>query len=383
MKTSSFFLACFALFIASCSPKTATITYHISTTKPLKANETVYIAGSHANLGDWQPNKIAFKRENDTVFNAKIQLPRGKSFEYKFTHGNWNNEQTLGNGTIPANQFINIRKDTNINIKISNWKDEFFKPKGQVTGKIQHIKQWKGEGIEPRDVHIWFPPNYDSTGKTNYAVVYCHDGQNVFDPATASFGIDWQLDETADSLIRNGSCRAFLMVAMDCTKNRTAEYAYEATAENYQKWVVNQVKPYIDAHFPTLKDAKNTAILGSSMGGLCAFELAWNYPNVFGHAACFSPAFRIKKTENAKVYDLDYIVLAQNATDFKNIDLYIDNGTVDLDARLQPGINDMMQFLTARKQAFTWYLAKGEPHNEAAWARRAWRPFLQFFANKK
>ncbi|MEY4927401.1 MAG: hypothetical protein RI894_1837 [Bacteroidota bacterium] len=409
-----FFIISIACCLASCFPKTATITYRISTAKPLSQKQTVYIAGNQPQLGEWQPNKIAFSRENDSVFMAKIRLPLSQTrpqkttsygtdsvfvgkikppitqkttsqkttsqeIAYKFTRGTWEAEETTKDGTIPPNQTITIRKDTLITHRIEGWKDQYFKPKGQVTGKLQHITAWKGEGIEPRNVHIWLPPNYDSTGKTRYSVIYCHDGQNLFDPKTASFGMDWQLDETADSLIKNGICQPFLMVAMDCTKNRTAEYAYETQGENYQKWIVNTVKPYIDKNFPTLPDAKNTAILGSSMGGLCALELAWNYPTVFGHAACFSPAFRIKKTENSKLYDLDFIPYAQKSAEFKNIDLYIDNGTLDLEARLQPGIDDMMQFLNTRKQPFTWFLDKGATHNEAAWAKRAWRPLVQFF----
>lgn len=385
----SFFALFLLLIFSRCASKIGqasqittsfiTVTYEVKTEKPLSDGQTVFVVGSHEALGNWQPNKIALTRLTSTTFRGSVKLPAKKQVEYKFTHGAWTNEQTLANGTIPGNQFVSATADTTIRTTISHWKNEYFKPTGQVTGRVTTIKAWKGADIEPRNVHIWLPPNYDSTGKTRYAVIYCHDGQNVFDPATSSFGIDWGLDETADSLIRNGICRPFLMVAMDCTKQRTAEYAYEKKGQNYQKWVVEQVKPFVDAHYATLPDAKNTAILGSSMGGLCAFELAWNYPTVFGHAACFSPAFRIKKMENATTYVLDYIPLAQKTTNFKPIDLYIDNGTIDLEARLQPGIDDMLRFLESRKQPYTWFLAKGEPHNEAAWSRRAWRPLTQFF----
>ena len=383
------FFSSFLLLFSSCAskigqtPQTAasfiTLSYEVTTEKPLAEGQTVFVAGSDEALGNWQPNKVALTRLTSTTFRGSVKLPSKKQVEYKFTRGAWTTEQTLASGTIPANQCLKATADTTVRITITHWKDEYFKPKGQVTGRVTTIKAWKGTGIEPRNVHIWLPPNYDSTGKTRYAVIYCHDGQNVFDPATSSFGIDWSLDETADSLIHNGVCRPFLMVAMDCTKQRTAEYAYEKQGQNYQKWVVEQVKPFIDAHYATFPDAKNTAILGSSMGGLCAFELAWNYPSVFGHAACFSPAFRIKKVENTTIYALDYIPLAQKATDFKPIDLYIDNGTIDLEAPLQPGIDDMLRFLDSRKQPYVWFLAKGEPHNEAAWSRRAWRPFTQFF----
>ncbi len=370
---------CFLNGLLSCSPKTAVVTYHIDTAKPLLPNQTVYITGNQQTLGEWQPNKIAFSRKNDSLFVAKIKLPIKQKIAYKFTRGSWEQEELDKKGQVPPNQILIIRKDTLITHRIENWKEQNSIKKGQVAGTLKHFNAWKGNGIEPRNVHIWLPSNYDSTGKTRYAVMYCHDGQNVFDAQTASFGTEWQLDETADSLIENGVCRPFLIVAMDCTKNRTAEYSYQETGENYQKWVVNTLKPYIDAHFPTLPDAENTATLGSSMGGLCAFELAWNYPTVFGYAACFSPAFRVKKTDNSAIYELDYLSFAQKSTIFKPINLYIDNGTIDLEARLQPGIDDMMQFLRERKQPFTWYLANGESHNEAAWAKRAWRPLVQFF----
>ena len=239
----------------------------------------------------------------------------------------------------------------------------------------------EGVGIKPRNVHIWLPPNYEMDKNMRFPVIYIHDGQNCFDPKTATNGIDWQLDETADSLIRKGIVKPFIMVAMDCTADRYEEYGYGKLGRKYRDFIKRQIKPMIDTRFRTLPDAANTVGWGSSVGGLCAFVMLFEDPETFGSAACFSPAFKVTKHTRLK---LDYVKTVQAAPNFKYAHhIYIDNGTQDLEAVLQPGIDEMMDVLKQKNIAFTWFSDEGATHNEAAWSKRAWRPFLQFFAKKK
>jgi len=76
---------------------------------------------------------------------------------------------------------------------------------------------------------------------------------------------------------------------------------------------------------------------------------------------------------------INYVEDVERDSTRKNIELYIDNGTLDLEARLQPGIDEMMEALDKNHYPYTWFLDKGAIHNEIAWSRRAWRPLLQFF----
>jgi predicted alpha/beta superfamily hydrolase len=383
----------FLVFIfANCSPKPLAqaektaknevlVTFQVATAmKSTDKAAQITLAGNCSALGEWQPDRIALTQKNDTLWQITLKIPRAFAAEFKVTHGSWQTEATEKDGKVPPNAKFKAYNDTTVFVKVWNWKNLAFKPQGQVTGNVETIKNMEGIGIKPRNVHIWLPPNYEKDAAKRYAVIYMHDGQNCFDPRTATGGIDWQLDETADSLIKNGVVEPFIMVAMDCTADRYAEYGYGELGKKYRSFIKNQVKRMIDKRFRTLPDAAHTAAWGSSMGGLCAFEMLFEDPETFGMAACFSPAFKVVNHERLK---LDYVEIVQKAANLRFAHhIYIDNGTLDLEAVLQPGIDDMMQALKQKNLAFTWFLDVGATHNEAAWGKRAWRPFLQFFAKK-
>lgn len=142
--------------------------------------------------------------------------------------------------------------------------------------------------------------------------------------------------------------------------------------------IVEKIKPFIDEEYRTLPDSKNTAVGGSSMGGLISMMCVWEYPEVFSKAACFSPAFKFR--------DIDYV---KNVREYsgpkKDIAIYIDNGGVDLEALLMPGVEEMVISLEEKgfvkeKDLFV-FIDKAATHNEAAWAKRAWIPIKIFFGN--
>ncbi len=333
-----------------------------------------FLSGNTAELGNWQPNGLPLQKINDTLWGATVRLPKGAAIEYKTTRGAWETEATDKIGRQLGNSKLRATADTAVQYRVYNWKDGLYLPSGQVTGTVEMMTTVQGEGLKKRKVFVWLPPNYD-TETERYAVVYAHDAQNLFDPRTSTGGHDWQLDETADSLIRNKVIAPIIIVAIENTADRSAEYNYGDLGNKYQSYLLNTLKPYIDKHYRTLPDAAHTATFGSSMGGLVSFVLAFERPDVFGHAACFSPAFKI-----GTLYDgLDYVKTVQASTSKKNIDLYIDNGTLDLEARLQPGIDDMMAELKKQNYPFVWFSDKGATHNEQAWARRTYRPLVQFF----
>jgi predicted alpha/beta superfamily hydrolase len=135
-----------------------------------------------------------------------------------------------------------------------------------------------------------------SKNKKRYPVLYMHDGQNVFDAYTAPYG-EWGVDECLDTLIKNGTA-ASIVVGIDCGSKRMNEYnPYffekfgEGEGDKYVDFIVKTLKPYIDKHYRTLKGKENTAIAGSSMGGLISYYAILTHPNVFGRAGVFSPAF--------------------------------------------------------------------------------------------
>ena len=147
-----------------------------------------------------------------------------------------------------------------------------------------------------RTIRIYLPPGY-AASKQRFPVLYMHDGQNLFDKST-SFAGEWQIDETLNQLASNGDKGCIVVGIDNGGAKRLDELSPWVNAQYgggegalYTKFIVETLKPYIDAHFRTLKDRNNTAIGGSSMGGLISVYAAIEYQNVFSKAAILSPAF--------------------------------------------------------------------------------------------
>lgn len=343
-------------------------------------NDSVFVAGSHPKFGRWSPGKIPLKKINDSTFAREFTFPSNIDLEFKFTRGSWSNEAALKDGSTPPNHILTVKNDTTVYYKIENWRDgSDRKVYGQITGTVNYIDSLKTrEELLPRDVIIWLPPNYDKNIDKSYPVLYMHDGQNIIDPKTSSFGVDWQIDETADSLITNNIIEPIIIVGMYCTDNRYIEYSENDTGYAYLDFIANDLKPIIDKKYRTKPDRENTAIAGSSMGGLISFMAAWEYPDVFSKAACLSPALKIRSynyVDNVVNYDGEK----------KDILLYIDNGGIALDDSIQTGVDEMLAALEKKgykpNKDYFWFKDEDAVHNEAAWAERAWR-FLTLFFNK-
>lgn len=205
------------------------------------------------------------------------------------------------------------------------------------------------------------------------------DGQNLFDPSTSSFGVDWQIDETLDSLDKLGQIEIPIVVGIYNTTDRTADYTTGDQSKAYMKFVLETVKPFIDQTYRTLPEAANTAVGGSSYGALISFRLAWEYPQVFSKAFCLSPAF--------KVQNLDYV---QNVLDYngerKALTFYIDNGGIGLEEELQPGIDAMLEALNNKgyieNTDFFWIQDKEARHFESDWAKRMPNAFKLMYPKK-
>ncbi len=344
------------------------------------STEQIYIAGNNKQFGNWQPNSIPFNYV-DGCWEQSFKFPRNTSLEFKFTKGSWENEALDENGNIPPNHSLKILNDTTLVYKIGYWKDGFFnfKTDNRITGDLIYHKQMKFNGLLPRDIVVWLPPNYFFETDKHYPVLYMHDGQNLFDPSTSFTKTDWQLDETADSLIRNKKIESVILVGIYNTKDRSEEYSPTPKGLKYMLFITEKLKPFIDSTYRTLPERENTAIGGASMGGLASLMLAWNFSAYFSKAACFSPAFK---------YDnFDYTeVIEKHQGRKKDITLYIYNGGKGVENILQPGVDKMIEVLQKQnfkinEDLFIETDSTAE-HTESAWAKRAHQPLQLFFPKK-
>ncbi len=341
-------------------------------------NESVYIAGNDVQLGEWDPSSILLDKINDSTWEKSFYFTIGKTLEYKFTKGSWEHEALANDGSIPDNFVLQVLKDTIISTSILKWRTiEKRKIHGQITGKVKYHLNFEGDSLKARDIIVWLPPSYGSDINKRYPVLYMHDGQNIIDPATSSFGYDWRVDEVTDSLIEAGVINEIIIVGIYNTSDREYEYSYSPLGYKYMNFIASKLKPFIDKEYRTLPDRKNTAICGSSMGGLISMMTIWNCPEVFSKAACLSPAFKIR--------NLNYVDSIFNYSGSKkDIKIYIDNGGVGIDADLEPGTDMMIAALQSRGyelgKDIIWFTDKNASHSETAWADRIWRPLVFFFS---
>lgn len=342
-------------------------------------SENVFISGNLPELGSWNAGLIRLNRMNDSTWGQSFYFNNNSQIQFKFTKGDWSNEALDENKKIPGNYNLSVGKDTTLSYRIYYWNNGQKTISGQVTGLVKYHHDFESKYVTPRDIIVWLPPDYDSLKTKRFPVLYMHDGQNIIDPETSSFGIDWQIDETADSLIKSHLIEEPIIVGIYNSVLRSKEYSNTPEGYGYINFIINELKPFIDATYRTLPDKINTANGGSSMGGLISFILAWEHPDIFSKAACLSPAFKIDA--------IDYVEKVKNDS-LKNSDLmlYIDNGAIGLEQALQPGINEMLMALHDKgfKQGVNllWINDPDAEHNESAWAKRV-HNFLEFFFPKK
>lgn len=343
----------------------------------IDSSEHVYITGNQNELGNWQPDKVELQKYYG-YWQKIFEFPSNVTIQFKFTKGSWLSEALDENNLVPENFSLTVKNDTSLTFTINNWKDT--KPispvAGQVTGKVIYHNNMKFEGLLPRDVSVWLPPGYSVKKNKRYPVLYMHDGQNLFDPTTSFTGIDWQIDETADSLIRNRIIDPIIIVGINNTRDRTEEYSPTDKGIKYMQFIINKLKPFIDSTYRTLPDRNNTAVGGSSLGGLISFMLAWNYSNYFSKAACFSPAFKYDNIDYSKFIN-EYHGIK------KDVVFFFNNGGKGLEQVLLPGVNLMKNVLL--EKGFTLYqdlfvnIDLEAEHNENGWAKSVHIPLKLFF----
>ena len=263
---------------------------------------------------------------------------------------------------------------------------------------------------DPRRVVVWLPSGYSSKGP-KYAVLYMHDGQNLFDTATAGYGMEWQIDETLDRLIQEKKVRPTIVVGIWNTPKRLQEYVPskafnglpadyrqkihalyggDPLSDGYLKFIVRELRPMIDTRFNVKTDRADTVIMGSSMGSLISLYAIDEYPRVFGGAGMMSTHWPLFMTPDGKsVGDREYEVvssafehyLAPALPDPATHKLYFDHGSETLDA-IYARYQDRVDAVVRRRGYRSWsnmlsLSFPGEKHNEISWASRVAVP-LQF-----
>ncbi|MEO0788753.1 MAG: alpha/beta hydrolase-fold protein [Bacteroidota bacterium] len=245
----------------------------------------------------------------DELDRYEIHLPdQSGSIQFKFTRGSWETVEGDAQGNYLSNRLHNTSGGDTLFLQIAGWEDLDSNPSDQSTA-AQNVTiiatDFPMTALDRvRRIWLYLPPDYATSGR-DYPVLYMQDGQNVFDAAT-SFSGEWEVDETLNTLFAQGDPGAIVVAVDNGGSERLAEYTPwpnptygGGDGNDYIDFLVNDLKPYIDANYRTKTEQENTAILGSSLGGLISTYAALSRPDVFGKVGALSPAYWINRQELA------------------------------------------------------------------------------------
>jgi predicted alpha/beta superfamily hydrolase len=275
-------------------------------------------------------------------------------------------------------------------------------------GSIQRFENLPSRFVAARNVDVWLPDGYSP--KKRYAVLYMHDGNSLFDSSIMWNHQEWGVDESVSKLLSEQKIKDVIVVgAWNSGASRHAEYfpqkpfetlseiqkefvtkqlqekgrtigPFKPISDNYLKFLVQELKPFVDSVFSTKKDPKNTFIAGSSMGGLISMYAICEYPNIFGGAICISTHWPgIHSMNENPVPTAFFNYLKNNLPNPNSHKIYFDYGDQTLDAMYPPLQKQVDAVMVAKGYTNKNWITRffpGENHSEASWSKRLDIPLL-------
>jgi enterochelin esterase-like enzyme len=281
-------------------------------------------------------------------------------------------------------------------------------------GKLVRLDSFPSRYVAKRNVDILLPEGY--TAGKRYDVLYMHDGQMLYDSTTTWNKLSWDVDDVVGQLIREKKIREVIVVGVwNSGPGRHPDYfpqkpfeslprsvqdslygvargsgasvfqGEHVRSDDYLKFLVTELKPYIDKHYSTYTDRAHTFIAGSSMGGLISMYAICEYPEVFGGAACLSTHWPgVFTMDNNPVPDAFFRYMAERLPDPATHKLYFDHGDQTLDALYPPLQRKADAVLMKRgygSGSLMTLFFPGTDHSERAWRARLDQP-LEFLLHR-
>ncbi len=272
------------------------------------------------------------------------------------------------------------------------WAYATHTPAIAATGAMEGWQDFPSRFVASRDVDVWLPPSYASQPERRYPVLYVHDGQNLFDPSLVFNGNDWDIDGAMTRLVAEGKVREAIVVGVWNSSRRFDEYMPQVVqgdtvptgvdwypsvpraalvSDDYLRFLVEELKPFVDARYRTLPKRDDTAVMGSSMGGLVSLYALAKYPTVFGGAGALSTHW--PAGDGAMV---DW--LAAHLPPAGTHRIWFDHGTATLDAMYAPYQQEMDAAMRAsgwiEDRDWTSRVFEGAAHDEPSWRARVDQP---------
>jgi predicted alpha/beta superfamily hydrolase len=347
----------------------------VVTAPPGTKAKSLKVVGDHPALGQWKVDKalvLGPAPNKPGVYVADLVLDKGQILEFKVVRDGWTSvEKSVAGGEI-ANRKLTVTADEKLLIRVARWAD-----KGPPTSPEAHVSLLgqfgkKSLGVD-RPVWVHPPPDYKKT--RSYPVLYMLDGQNIFDRATAAFGEEWGADEAHDELLKRKKIVPIIIVAIGNSPRRMYEYTPDKDPKyksggglhKLETMILKEIEPALRKKYSVKKGPKNTAIMGSSLGGLAAFHLALRHPNRYGLVGVISPSFWWNNKSTLRLLK-----------DKKKISpvrrMWIDMGTKEGDGRA-PVKSVQQTAKLLRKKGYKQkqlrvFIDKGATHSEPSWRKR-------------
>ena len=276
-----------------------------------------------------------------------------------------------------------------------------------VCGHVIRHENFPSEFVTPRHVDIWLPEAYSV--EKQYAVLYMHDGQMLFDPEHTWNKQSWDVDDVACQLMKENKVQDFIVVGIwnvnglryknyypqqpfDDLSDKDKQFIrdeiklsdrtnedFQPNSDDYLKFIVQELKPFIDENYNVYTDMEHTFMAGSSMGGLISIYAICEYPDVIGGVACMSTHWPGGHTEDNPFFKAILSYMNDSLPYKNNHKIYFDHGDQTLDAmypRLQAIVDQLMVEKGFNASQWKTQTFPGKDHTERSWNERLHIPLV-------
>jgi predicted alpha/beta superfamily hydrolase len=353
----------------------ASVTFEVKVPEDTPPGAIITVVGSSLTLGSDMAPGFGLRSQGGGRHVGLVRMMVGEDVSYDIWQRDTWIPEADATGARVARRTFRVEGDMTVSITVEHWGAPAAgpKPKRGLSGIIRtHPAVRSAFLAQPRDLIVYLPPDYFDSPERRYPVLYMHDGQNLMDAST-SFSGEWSVDEAAEQLIQAGQVEPLIIVGVSNTSDRIAEYTQEpdprypagGKADAYGRFLVEELKPMIDAKYRTRTGPGDTGLAGSSLGGLVSLYLGMKYPGTFSRLGVISPSVWWA--------DRDILEHVRELGTKPPLKLWVDMGTME-DKDAIPDARLLREALIAKGWVegsdLRYVEIEGAVHNEQAWSLR-------------
>lgn len=357
-----------------------TLRFVVTVPSATPESDTLYLCGDHPGLGSWDGRGLELEPRGGGVFHGQLVCKQNTIIQFKVTRGSWHTVEKNELGEEIENRLVTADDDKDVAVVVGAWANgEVTHVERTLTGDIRRHDNFRSVILDnERTLLVYLPPGYEEDAGRRYPVLYMHDGQNLFDASTSFAGVEWGVDEAAERLIKAGTIEPIIITGIYNNTDRVTEYTPRPDGESgdaYARFIVEEVKPFIDQTYRTDPSREKTGIAGSSLGGLISLYMVWAHADTFGRCGGVSPSLWWSDrwlTRQWQAAELGGMAGAR---------IWIDMGTLEGRLEVSEGVSsavaDARELASVLERGgmgrgadYEYLEVPGGRHNEQAWSKR-------------